>query len=88
MLGEDLDWAKNEAHYEAEHYVITVLQSHDERDEKLVEKLDKLVSYWSYIFEDDSLLLTFIEEFNKKVPDFCKINEEQKAKYIKQTDLF
>ncbi|MFA6201273.1 MAG: hypothetical protein WC679_12805 [Bacteroidales bacterium] len=88
MLGEDLDWAKDEAHYEAEHYVITVLQSHDERDGKLVKKLDNLVSYWADIFEDDSLLLIFIEEFNKKVPDFCQISEEQKAEYIKQTDLF
>jgi len=87
MLGEDLDWAKDEAHYEAEHYVITVLQSFDERDEKLVGKLDNLVSYWSKIFEEDSLLVVFIEEFNKKVPDFCKISDEQKVEYIQQTDL-
>lgn len=80
------NWPEDEASIEASHYNCTVLQNFDSRLPELVAKLKKDLTHWEKVFEDASLTLRFIAEFNRKVPDFCRM--ETSWMETVQNDLF
>lgn len=81
-------WPIDEATSEAEHFVVTVLQKFDCRTFDLDEKLFRTLQYWERVFENETFLRVFINEFNKRVPEWCSFTQEMIEKVVKQQDLF